>query len=80
VEAGRAEGLGTDDHSVIPWEVKGVWVVEMDTIPLLVPVEEVLVWDRPGDVDLDTIDDHKLVVGDVLEVVLDNAGTVVLGQ
>jgi hypothetical protein len=60
--------------------VKGVWVVEMDTIPLLVPVEEVLVWDRPGDVDLDTIDDHKLVVGDVLEVVLDNAGTVVLGQ
>jgi hypothetical protein len=65
---------------VILWEVKGVWVVEMDTIPLLVPVEEVLVWDRPGDVDLDTIDDHKLVVGDVLEVVLDNAGTVVLGQ
>jgi hypothetical protein len=60
--------------------VRGVWVVEMDTIPLLVPVEEVLVWDRPGDVDLDTIDDHKLVVGDVLEVVLDNAGTVVLGQ
>lgn len=55
-------------------------MVEMDTIPLLVPVEEVLVWDRPGDVDLDTIDDHKLVVGDVLEVVLDNAGTVVLGQ
>jgi hypothetical protein len=65
---------------VILWEVRGVWVVEMDTIPLLVPVEEVLVWDRPGDVDLDTIDDHKLVVGDVLEVVLDNAGTVVLGQ
>jgi hypothetical protein len=61
-------------------EPVGVWVVEMDTIPLLVPVEEVLVWDRPGDVDLDTIDDHKLVVGDVLEVVLDNAGTVVLGQ
>jgi hypothetical protein len=61
-------------------EPVGVWVVEMDTIPLLVPVEAVLVWGRPGDVDLDTIDDHKLVVGDVLEVVLDNAGTVVLGQ